>query len=192
MQYSIVSMYLVLIYPFWSTEEASVRGAAFGSTKTVADCLPQNTFQDQYEKVVSRLAKSEWFTARMSSAGLICAAYPRFTPEQQQAHLSLFIGLCQDDTPMVRRVAAQNLGEMVRNVVESNGRETLAVDGVVTTSLIPLYEELASNDQPVRRFVLKSCCFPTPHSSPFYPPIRIRFVCKRPKIVWYLDMPWEL
>ena len=138
------SQFIVLI-----TEEASVREAAFGSIKSVTENLSQNAFQDQYEKVVSRLAKSEWFTARMSSAGLICAAYPRFTTEQQKEHLTLFVGLCQDDTPMVRRVAAQNLGEMVQNVVVSNGRETLAVDGVVTTALIPLYEELASNDQPV-------------------------------------------
>lgn len=130
-------------------EEASVREAAFASMKTVSESLPQNTFRDQYDNALLRLAKSEWFTARMSSAGLICAAYPRFTPEQQKVHLSLFIGLCQDDTPMARRVAAQNLGEMVRNVVESNGRETLEADGIVTTSLIPLYEELASNDQPV-------------------------------------------
>ncbi|CAJ1942760.1 unnamed protein product [Cylindrotheca closterium] len=131
-----------------SVEEASVREAAFASMKTVSESLPENTFRDQYEKVLSRLAKSEWFTARMSSAGLICSAYPRFTSEQQKVHLSLFTGLCQDDTPMARRVAAQNLGEMIRNVVESNGRETLALDGIITTSLIPLYEELASNDQP--------------------------------------------
>ena len=143
-------------------EEASVREAAFASMKTVSESLPENAFRDQYEKVVSRLAKSEWFTARMSSAGLICSAYPRFTLEQQKEHLSSFIGLCQDDTPMARRVAAQNLGEMIRNVVESNGRETLAVDGIITTSLIPLYEELASNDQPVSgriRCAMKNCIF---------------------------------
>jgi hypothetical protein len=71
------------------------------------------------------------------------------TPIQQKEHLSLFAELCQDDTPMVRRVAAQSLGKMVGNVVRAAGRASLEKGGVVTTILIPLYETLSSNEQPV-------------------------------------------
>lgn len=134
-----------------------MRDAAFASTQNVAASLPQETFQDQYAKMLLRLAKKEWFTARMSSAGLICSAYLKLKSEQQQEHLTVFVQLCQDDTPMVRRVAAQYLGEMVRNVVEATGRKTLERDGAVTTTLIPLFEELASNDQPVR--YISSLCY---------------------------------
>jgi serine/threonine-protein phosphatase 2A regulatory subunit A len=135
---------------YYFVEENVVRDAAFASTQTVAASLPEETFQDQYAKMLLRLAKKEWFTARMSSAGLICSAYLKLKSEQQQEHLTVFVQLCQDDTPMVRRVAAQYLGEMVRNVVEATGRKTLERDGAVTTTLIPLFEELNSNDQPVR------------------------------------------
>jgi hypothetical protein len=38
----------------------------------------------------------------------------------------------------------------VQIVVEAFGRQLLEEDGEVTKILIPLYEELASNEQPVR------------------------------------------
>jgi len=100
--------------------------------------------------MLSRLAQKEWFTARISSAKLITVAYLHFTQDQQESHLKLFDKLCRDDTPMVRRVAAQYLGVMTANVVKAKGRATLTENGVVTTTLVPLYEELASNEQPVR------------------------------------------
>jgi serine/threonine-protein phosphatase 2A regulatory subunit A len=108
--------------------------------------------------MLTRLARKEWFTARISSAGLIANAYPRLLQSQQEEHLNLFSDLCQDDTPMVRRVAAQNLGIMVENVVKAVGRPSLEEDGVATTILIPLYENLSSNEQPVSFLLLFSFC----------------------------------
>lgn len=142
-----------------TVEEASVRDAACISAKIVADSLPPSTFQKEHAEMVIRLSTKEWFTARISAAALITSAYPKFTTDQQHQLLTNFAQLCKDDTPMVRRVAAQFLGPMVRNVVEASGRAPLAPDGIVTTILIPLYEELASNDQPdsVRLQTTENC-----------------------------------
>jgi serine/threonine-protein phosphatase 2A regulatory subunit A len=130
-------------------EENTVRDAATASASLVASALPDEIFQDQYASMLTRLARKEWFTARISSTGLIANAYPRLTQAQQDEHLKLFAELCQDDTPMVRRVAARNLGIMVSNVVQAAGRFSLEEEGVVTQILIPLYETLSSNEQPV-------------------------------------------
>jgi serine/threonine-protein phosphatase 2A regulatory subunit A len=130
-------------------EESTVRDAASKSAQAVAKVLPPETFQVQYAAMLVKLATKEWFTARISSAALISGAYSKLTKAQQQDHLNHFAQLCRDDTPMVRRVAAQFLGKMLHNVVEAAGRSSLEKDGAVTTKLIPLYEELASNDQPV-------------------------------------------
>ncbi|KAG7350297.1 peptidase C14 caspase catalytic subunit-like protein [Nitzschia inconspicua] len=140
-------------------EEITVRDAASASAQTIADSLPDETFQNQYEAMLKRLATKEWFTARISSAGLLAKAYPRLTPTQQQQHVLLFVRLCQDETPMVRRVAAQHLGEMLENVVQAVGRKSLQEEGVAATLLIPLYEELASNEQPdsVRLQTTQNC-----------------------------------
>lgn len=132
-----------------TVEESTVRDVASASAQTISEALPDGTLQNQYASMLSRLANKEWFTARMSSAGLIAKAYPRLTKLQQHDLLTTFARLCQDDTPMVRRVAAQHLGIMVDNVVRAMGRSSLEEDGAATTILIPLYEELASNEQPV-------------------------------------------
>ena len=139
-----------------TVEENTVRDIATASTLLVAAALPDETFQDKYVCMLTRLARKEWFTARISSTSLIANAYPRLTKSQQEDHLKLFAELCQDDTPMVRRVAAQSLGLMVENVVQAAGRASLEEGGVVTTILIPLYETLSSNEQPVSVFL---CCF---------------------------------
>ena len=141
-----------------TVEENSVRDAAVASTLLVASALPQDAFGDQYVPMLSRLANKEWFTARISSAGLIAEAYPRLTAVQQTEHLGSFANLCQDDTPMVRRVAAQSLGKMVGNVVRAAGRASLETGGVVTTVLIPLYETLSSNEQPVSPAMTRCNC----------------------------------
>lgn len=131
------------------SEEASVREAASQSAQIVAESLPTTTFQGEYADMVARLATKEWFTARISAAGLISSAYPKLSTDQQKQHLEFFSNLCKDDTPMVRRVAAQHLGSMVRNVVEASGRSSLEPGGSVPTILLPLYDDLASNEQPV-------------------------------------------
>ncbi|KAL3926563.1 MAG: hypothetical protein SGARI_005565, partial [Bacillariaceae sp.] len=109
--------------------------------------------------MLTRLATKEWFTARISSAALMSKAYSRLTSTQQEEQLALFAKLCQDETPMVRRVAAQHLGVMLENVVNAVGRKSLEEEGTVTKLLIPLYEELASNEQPdsVRLQTTENC-----------------------------------
>jgi len=124
----------------------------------------------------------------MSSASLISAAYLKLTKEQQEEHLKLFAKLCQDETPMVRRVAAKHLGKMVENVAAAVGRISLADNAVIPTLLLPLYEELASNEQPVCSMDGRFACrcrtnliyFPSS-------PCRIPFVYKQQKTVSLSD-----
>eukprot|EP00529_Nitzschia_sp_RCC80_P015281 CAMPEP_0113491478 /NCGR_PEP_ID=MMETSP0014_2-20120614/27576_1 /TAXON_ID=2857 /ORGANISM="Nitzschia sp." /LENGTH=704 /DNA_ID=CAMNT_0000385269 /DNA_START=209 /DNA_END=2323 /DNA_ORIENTATION=- /assembly_acc=CAM_ASM_000159 len=142
-------------------EETTVRDAAAESAQTISSNLPDSTFQQHYAAMLLRLAEKEWFTARISAAGLMAQAYPRLSPgPQQEEHISVFAKLCQDDTPMVRRVAAKNLGTMVENVVGAVGRKSLDADGgAVSNILVPLYESFASGDQPdsVRLHTTENC-----------------------------------
>ena len=142
-----------------TVEETTVRDAASESAQKIAEALPDETFQNQYAAMLTRLANKEWFTARISSAALMSKAYSRLTSTQQEEQLKLSAQLCQDETPMVRRVAAQHLGVMLENVVRAVGRKSLEEEGTVTKLLIPLYEELASNEQPdsVRLQTTENC-----------------------------------
>lgn len=104
--------------------------------------------------MISRLATMEWFTARISAATLISASYKRLTKTQQEEHVNHFAALCKDETPMVRRVASQHLGLMLQEVVTANSRSCLEEGGSVGAILVPLYELLASNEQPVSFFMI--------------------------------------
>ena len=137
----------------------------------------QQAFQD-YTAMVRRLATKEWFTARISAA--ILMATPSFfchcEPEVlYPSFLTLYANLCRDDTSMVRRIAAQQCGVMVQNIVQVFGRERALQHqeqqssttnhnnhlegGIVLHTCIPLYEEIASPDQPdsVRLQTTENC-----------------------------------
>lgn len=49
------------------------------------------------------------FTARASAAALVHIVYPRLTEKLQVEAFNIYIRLSKDETPMVRRIAAQNL-----------------------------------------------------------------------------------
>jgi serine/threonine-protein phosphatase 2A regulatory subunit A len=144
-------------------EETTVRDAASVSAQAILHQLVDNVHTeslDEYASMIQRLATKEWFTARISAAGLLASSYSRLrTSEQQLEHLYLFARLCRDDTPMVRRVAARNLGVMIHNVVRVYGRESLGPDGPVVRVCLPLYEEIASQEQPdsVRLQTTENC-----------------------------------
>ncbi len=171
------------------TEEATVRDAASASALAVASVMPQEIFQNQYAGMLSRLATKEWFTARISAAGLITAAYSDLRHDQQEKFLMIFAQLCRDETPMVRRVASQFLGKMLEQVVEAVGRSALEDDGVVTTTVIPLYEELASNEQPVSLiFISLRIVFVARSSRWNILFLRMQLGCRQPKTVFLLDV----
>lgn len=65
--------------------------------------------------LIKRLSAGDWFASRASACGLYAVAYPR-VPAAVQADLRAQFGLlCRDDTPMVRRAAAGNLGKIAEN-----------------------------------------------------------------------------
>ena len=136
-----------------------MRENAQKSAEQISEALPSEAFHKQYTAMITRLATKEWFTARMSACSLIASSFKRFIPSEQEIQVQHFATLCRDEAPMVRRVAAQNLGQMVKNVVESRGRHCVGPDGMLTTTFIPLYEELASNEQPdsVRLHTATNC-----------------------------------
>lgn len=90
-----------------------------------------------------RLAAGEWFTARVSACGVFAALQGR-APAQQKTELrSLYTQLCRDETPMVRRAAAQKLGDFATNTEAD----------VVGRELMPLFTELTNDGKTVGRLL---------------------------------------
>ena len=60
--------------------------------------------------MAKRLVTADWFTAKVSASGLLPTLY-KVTQEEELRFL--YRDLCVDDTPMVRRAAANHLGEFL-------------------------------------------------------------------------------
>lgn len=101
-----------------------------------ADCLCMHL----HMVYLQRLASGDWFTARVSACGLFAVAYPRASPGVRVELRQLYSQLCRDETPMVRRAAAQKLGGYVATVEKD----------IVGRDLLPMFTDLSSDGKRVK------------------------------------------
>lgn len=152
-----------------AVEETVVREKASQSVLYISSTLSNITYNNEYIEMLNRLANKEWYTARISACGLIPLSYSKMNNDMQGKSIGNFVKLCNDDAPMVRRIASRNLGALFYSVVENGGLELLIGsgssdcgengEGGVVSSLLGLYELLASGDQPdsVRLHTTQNC-----------------------------------
>ncbi|KAA8541197.1 hypothetical protein F0562_025196 [Nyssa sinensis] len=113
--------------PATSSGRNSIHQATAGASES-----PSSTRESE----VPRLAAGEWFTARVSSCGLFHIAYPS-APETLKTELrTVYIQLCQDDMPMVRRSAATNLGKFAATVEAA----------YLKTGIMSMFEDLTQDE----------------------------------------------
>jgi len=94
--------------------------------------------------LVTKLATKEWYTSRASAACLLHLAYPKLSDNRRTTFREMFIKLCADETPLVRKLAAHNLGAF--------SYEVYKVDQRLPQEFIRTFTVLASDDQ-VRVFL---------------------------------------
>jgi serine/threonine-protein phosphatase 2A regulatory subunit A len=72
--------------------------------------------EDWYCCFVSHaFSAGDWFASRASACGLFGAACKRVSEPVRAELRALFTKVCEDDTPMVRRAAASNLGKIAES-----------------------------------------------------------------------------
>lgn len=120
-----------------TVEETLVREKAVESLNSVAVVLSQKQIEDFYIPLIKRLSSGDWFTSRTSACGLYAAAYKNSTPSTQNELRDLFRQLTQDETPMVRRAAATNLGKFAKEMPKEQ----------IISDIIPLFNKLAQDEQ---------------------------------------------
>ena len=144
-----------------AVEENVVRDKAAESVISLSKQMSSDDYNKEFVGMIERLATKEWFTARISACYLIPVAFSQIsTVEMQLKFGDYFSKLCKDDAPMVRRIASRNLGPLLYTVVENLGIGSLNEStGVVSTTILDLYESLAGGDQPdsVRLHTTQNC-----------------------------------
>jgi hypothetical protein len=117
---------------------ADRQAAAIMTTSATANSdstSTNNTHVSQWMGVVKRLAAADWFTAKISAAGLVAAVLQLVQvtttstaavgPAAAAADLSfelltIYKDLCADETPMVRRATAKHLGLVLKRAVANH------------------------------------------------------------------------
>ncbi|KAJ5740423.1 hypothetical protein N7493_000295 [Penicillium malachiteum] len=118
-------------------EEPLVREKAVESLNKVCEQLNESQVEERFIPLVLHLSKADWFTSKVSATGLFCTPYRKATPATQQILRQHFGALVHDETPMVRRQAANNLAKFVKEMQTP----------VVIDEMIPLFQYLAGDDQ---------------------------------------------
>ena len=118
-------------------EEPLVREKAVESLNKICKELSQPQVEDHFIPLTVRLSKADWFTSKISATGLYNVPYGKATPPSQEGLRQQFGQLVHDETPMVRRQAANNLAKFVKEMPPQT----------VIEEMIPLFQHLAGDDQ---------------------------------------------
>ncbi|KAF2092091.1 protein phosphatase PP2A regulatory subunit A [Saccharata proteae CBS 121410] len=119
-------------------EEPLVREKAVESLNKVCQELSPQQVEDYFVPLTIRLSTADWFTSKISATGLYVGPYSRASSEAQESLRTHFGKLVHDETPMVRRQAANNLAKFVKAGMTPQ---------TVIEEMIPLFQRLTNDDQ---------------------------------------------
>ncbi|KAI9735329.1 MAG: Polyamine N-acetyltransferase 1 [Claussenomyces sp. TS43310] len=118
-------------------EEPLVREKAVESLNKICEELSSQQVEEYFIPLTIRLSKADWFTSKISATSLYNVPYKKASPPMQEQLRQQFGQLVHDETPMVRRQAANNLAKFVKEMPAT----------IVIEEMIPLFQHLASDDQ---------------------------------------------
>lgn len=137
-------------------EEVQVRETAIHSIEAIISQMSVEHVTKYFVPFLERLSAKDGFISRISASCLHHVVYNRMGELDKKHIKSLFYKLCQDDTPMVRREAAQNISKFTVN---------LKVQDIVS-EVIPIFKALISDEQDSVRIQALSHCIPLYESVP--------------------------
>lgn len=129
-------------------DETLVRQAAVESLRHIGSTMSADQINGSIVPLVQRLLGEAWWTSKVSAAGLLATAYPLAAPETQAALKGSLPAITKDETPMVRRAVASNLGALCA-VLEPD---------CVLRDLFPSFNKLANDDQDSVRILTFGSC----------------------------------
>lgn len=114
-----------------SNEENNVREKAVFSLNKIAEKFTKKVIEEAYLPVLNSLATNDWYSSRIAACSLFATIFSKLGEDQQGELIKLYVTLGKDDTPMVRRAAAANIGNMCSIISNADlGRllESLSID----------------------------------------------------------------
>jgi serine/threonine-protein phosphatase 2A regulatory subunit A len=97
-----------------AADENVVRDKAQDALLKVCEMLDRNLVETEFFELVEKLSKGDLYSMRIASCYLLSKTYDR--TQLPQIRDQLFEELTKDDTPMVRRALAINLGKIAESI----------------------------------------------------------------------------
>ena len=136
-----VLLLLPIVERLSTMEETVVREEA---VKCCNHISPHVHDKPQLVSMAKRLCSADWFTPKVSAAGMLYTIY-EVTQEEELRYL--YRDLCTDETPMVRRAAAKHLGKFLKALN----------DFAPVQALQPILEGLCKDEQDSVRLLAVAC-----------------------------------
>lgn len=148
-----------------SVEETVVREQAVESINKIVPEIYQSDDSNSNTPALllamaKRLTGADWFTAKVSAAGILPSIYSYFNlrnnqgdDESKRELRALYKDLAEDEAPMVRRSAARHLGAFVEavaglpNPVFNHEINTTNAKSIVLDDFVPIFHTLSRDEQ---------------------------------------------
>jgi len=130
-------------------EETLVRDQAVASLVSTCEEMLVSDVVQHMLPLILRLSAADWFTSKVSAAGLIAVAYRKTADAAARDTLrKTFRGLSEDESPMVRRAASSNLPAVARAFEPT----------MVASDIVPIFLTLADDEQDSVRLLAVANC----------------------------------
>lgn len=120
-------------------DDPTVREKAVQSMKKVGFAMSIQSIYQQYWPILEQLSQGDYFAMRISSAFLFGYIYKKVDKDHQTKALEALSTLSGDDTPMVRRGAAQSYGVACGYIKEAGG-------DIIDSEVLPTILKLLRDD----------------------------------------------
>lgn len=124
------------------------------SLKKIGEVITDEIHRTQYIELIERLAKGDLYSMRISSCYLISEAYKRSRAPEQEKLSQIYYELCGNDTPMVRRAAATNLGDFATAAGEASNEMIEAFQKLLKDPQDAVKTEAVKNSVIVSKMVM--------------------------------------
>ncbi|KAJ1418998.1 protein phosphatase 2, partial [Ochromonadaceae sp. CCMP2298] len=118
-------------------EESAVRTQGIKAVERIVESMSDEHVCGHFYVFLIKLVNKDWFTARASAAALLHMGFGRLTEQMQEEVFAMFLRLCKDETPLVRKVAAQNLEHWTKLVKTAS----------MMTEIISMFKAFTHDDQ---------------------------------------------
>jgi serine/threonine-protein phosphatase 2A regulatory subunit A len=147
------TVFIPILERLGRSDETVVREQATKSLIAISKSLTDSDMQNVFSPMVIRLAQCDFFVGRVSSCALFEHAYPRSNSMQERLRKK-FLELCQEDTPMIRRACASQLGLFSTKLERDH----------VINELLPIFRQLSSDEQDAIRVLCIESLIPLAQS----------------------------